>query len=336
METYPSLSDIVAAMQNPHVCFKSKELVGGTVLKKNRRILQYSGGYTTVFPFLTKEGKKVAVRCWIADIGDAKHRSIKIADYLRTLQSPYFVDFIYLEQALLIQGKFYPVVVMEWVEAKTLKDYINDNIFQSPELLINIANDFKNMVAYLHGAGVAHGDLQHGNLLIKPDGKIVLIDYDSMYIEPLLGMSDTIKGLPGYQHPARALNEKINPKMDFFSESVIYVALLVFAESPDLWAKYYETEDLLFSKDDFSNPADSELFSKLSRSPNPTITKVINKIKEQLTQSDIKQLLPLEELLIDQLAVARDKITSKWSLQPNPPVKTDIIVPNITGIINKM
>ena len=311
MNTYPSLSDIVAAMQNPQVCFKSKELIGGTVLKKNNRILQYSGGYTTVFPFLTREGKKVAVRCWIADIGDAKHRSIKIADYLRTLQSPYFVDFIYLEQALLIQGKFYPVVLMEWVEAKTLKDYINDHIFKSPELLIDIANDFKHMVAYLHDAGIAHGDLQHGNLLIKPDGNLVLIDYDSMYIEPLLGMSDTIKGLPGYQHPGRALNEKINSKIDFFSESVIYLALLVYAESPDLWTVYYETEDILFSKDDFANPTDSVLFKKLSRSPNATIASLTNKIKEQLMQSDIQQLLPLEELLIDQLAIARDKITSK-------------------------
>ncbi|RFZ90005.1 protein kinase family protein [Mucilaginibacter conchicola] len=336
MANYPTLSDIVGAMQNPLQCFKSQELKGGTVLKKNNRILQYSGGYTTVFPFLTKKQKKVALRCWIADIGEAKHRSMAIANYLKQLQSPYFVDFIYVDQALLVQGKNYPVVLMDWIEAKTLKDFIEEHIKRTPELIKTLAEKFKEMVMYLHLQKIAHGDLQHGNLLVKPDCSLTLIDYDSMYISPLDGMPDSIKGLPGYQHPARLTNTLVHNKLDYFSETVIYLSLLVFSEMPDLWPKYFETEDLLFSKLDFASPSTSEIFNLLRRSKNRVVTQLTQSLMDQLAEKDIKNLLPLEELLVDKLAAVRDHIASKWDHQPNPPSNKSAVIANPLGIIQKM
>ena len=63
----PSRTDIVTAMSNS-VCHKADELKGSSVIKSGTRVVQYAGGYTNVFPFIQKDGKKVAVRCWFADI----------------------------------------------------------------------------------------------------------------------------------------------------------------------------------------------------------------------------------------------------------------------------
>jgi len=334
MANYPSRTDIVTAMRNPLVSFKSNELIGGSVIQKGSRITQYSGGYTTVFPFHKQTGNKVAVRLWIADIGDAKKRSLEISNYLENLNNAYFAGFKYIDDAVLVNGNLHSIVLMDWVDGQTLKEYINFNIKNASKIL-GLAEKFKEMTAYFHKENIAHGDLQHGNILVKNDGSIVAIDYDSMFIEPLNGMSDTIKGLPGYQHPARNSNQFVNSRLDYFSELVIYLSLLIYAETPKLWEEYYETEDLLFSKDDFANPNNSKLINSHLKSSNQTISELTKKMIEELKATDINQLRPLEELLVNRREVAKDNIFDKWDNQPSKSIKKQASLPNKNDITNK-
>lgn len=334
MANYPSRTDIVTAMRNPNVSFKSSEIIGGSVIQKGSRIIQYSGGYTTVFPFHKKTGNKVAVRLWIADIGDARKRSLEISNYLENLNNTYFAGFKYIDDAVLVNGTLHPIVLMDWVDGQTLKEYINSNITNASKIL-GLAEKFKEMTTYFHKENIAHGDLQHGNILVKKDGSLVAIDYDSMFIEPLKGMTDTIKGLPGYQHPARHSNQCVNPRLDYFSELVIYLSLLIYADTPKLWDDYYETEDLLFSKDDFLNPSNSKLIISHLKSTNSIISGLTEKMMEELKATDISQLRPLEDLLINRREVAKGNIFDKWEKQPNPAVKKQVALPNKNNITNK-
>jgi len=234
----------------------------------------------------------------------------------------------------LVNGTLHPIVLMDWVDGQTLKEYINSNITNTSKIL-DLAEKFKEMTAYFHKENIAHGDLQHGNILIKSDGSLVAIDYDSMFIEPLNGMTDTIKGLPGYQHPTRHSNQFVNSRLDYFSELVIYLSLLIFVDTPKLWDDYYETEDLLFSKDDFSNPSNSKLIITHLKSTNPTISELTEKMVEELKATDIAQLRPLEDLLVNRREVAKDNIFDKWEKQPNPAVKKKVSLPNKNDITNK-
>jgi serine/threonine protein kinase len=334
MSNYPSRTDIVTAMRNPHVSFKSNEIIGGSIIQKGSRIIQYSGGYTSVFPFHKQTGNKVAVRLWIADIGDAKKRSLEISNYLENLNNAYFAGFKYIDDAVLVNGTLHPIVLMDWVDGQTLKEYINSNITNSSKIL-GLAEKFREMTAYFHKVNIAHGDLQHGNILVKSDDSLVAIDYDSMFIEPLDGMTDTIKGLPGYQHPTRHNNQFVNSRLDYFSELVIYLSLLIYADTPKLWDDYYETEDLLFSKDDFSNPTNSKLIISHLKSTNSTISELTKKMMEELKATDIAQLRPLEDLLVNRLEVAKDNIFDKWEKQPNPALKKKVSLPNKNNITDK-
>lgn len=332
---YPTRTDIVTAMRNPQVSFKVDELVGGNIIQNGSRVMQYSGGYTIVFPFIDKGARKVAIRCWIADIGDAKKRSQKISSHLESLNKSYFCQFKYLDDALLVNGVLSPVVIMDWVEGKTLKEFINDNIFSNPQLISKVRGNFKEMVAYFHQMNIAHGDLQHGNILVNPDASLTIIDYDSMYIDVLSGMPDTIKGLPGYQHPARLKNQFINPKLDYFSELVIYLSLLVFEDRPTLWNNYYGTEDFLFSKEDFSNSINSKIITELLHSSVHEIAELSVKLNEELTKTNILELCPLEDILINNLAIRIENIFDKWDNPRNTPTPLKITRPNIDGIMNK-
>jgi serine/threonine protein kinase len=330
---FPSRTEIVTAMKNPQVCYMAKELIGGNVICKGSNVIQYAGGYTTVFPFIDNTGKQVAIRCWCADIGDARKRSSALSDYLNQNQNPYFVNFKYVDSAILIAGQLQPVIVMEWVDGKPLKEYINDNL--NPTAILALAENFKIMVADFHTRNIAHGDLQHGNIMVKADGSLMVVDYDSMYIEQLRGMNDVIKGLPGYQHPARGKNQTINPKLDYFSELIIHLSLLIFAENLNLWQKYYDTEDLLFSKDDFTNINQSPIYQMFINNPNKKIIALLQKLEDFLLQSDIQDLVPLEDALVDRLEKAKEDIASKWDSQPNPPQPNIITLPESKPIIDK-
>jgi serine/threonine protein kinase len=330
---FPSRTEIVTAFKNPLVCYKAKELIGGNIFYNKINVIQFAGGYTTVFPFKDKTGKKVAVRCWCADIGDAKKRSSAISDYLCKEQNQYFINFRYVENAILINGELQPVIIMDWVEGKTLKEYLSDNC--DSKTFYAIAEEFKMMVADFHKRGIAHGDLQHGNILVKSDGTLVVVDYDSMYIDNLKGMYDVIKGLPGYQHPARVQNQYVQPNLDYFSELVIYLSLLIFAENPKLWLNYCDAEDLLFSKEDFSNIKQSTIYKQFQKSSNSEIANLLKKLEEELAKSDIQELLPLEDLLIDKLQKSFDDISKKWDVQPNQPQPKVFKIPEVKSLTDK-
>lgn len=335
----PSRTEIVTAMSNS-VCHKADELKGGSVIKKGSRVVQYAGGYNNVFPFIDKNGKKVAVRCWCADIDQAKERCYRISEFLKKDASHYFVNFKYVDNALLIAGALHPVVVMDWVEGQTLKNYVNGQK-PSKAVFLDLAGKFLDMVKYLHSQNIAHGDLQHGNIMVRPDGSLVLIDYDSMYVDSLNRFTDVVKGLPGYQHPARDKNRLLNPKVDYFSELVIYLSLHIFAESPELWDEYVDTEDLLFSMTDFADLKHSKLYAAYYNSASPIVSQLMKELENALGIDDINKLEPLESLLCGQEAKVRpapvginiDNIVSKMKVTVQP-AKT--VVPDVDGILRKI
>lgn len=309
--TFPSRTEILTAMKNK-ICYRSADLIGGSILWCGNRINMSSGGYATVFPFTKSDGVKIAVRCWFADIGDSKKRMLVINSYLGKLNAQYFINFNFQEKALLVNGVFQPIVTMDWVELPDLKEYINNNIGSKRDVLA-VAENFKSMVSFFHSHDLSHGDLSHSNIKVGEDGELLVIDYDSMYVRGLEDMPDVIKGLPGYQHPKRREVKTLNYKLDYFSELVIYLSLLIYASTPVIWVNFYETEDFLFSSSDFADPQSSDLLNKYKSSSDKLISSLTKKMIDYLAIDDILQLKPLEEIInaieLDQIA---DNIIDKF------------------------
>ncbi|AKV65722.1 protein kinase domain-containing protein [Microcystis panniformis] len=306
---YPLRTDYETFVKSPDKFIYDGILQKGKPVKQKQNqnfLLSHNGGKAVVYEIQTNP-KKYALKCWIEDLGDLKIRYKAIDAYLKTVQLPYFVDFAYQEQGILVNGQRFPIIRMEWVDGISFKDFISNNI-NNPTSIRNFAEKFLEMVKILHQNNISHGDLQHGNIIVRKNGDLCLIDYDSLYVPQLSNATDNIKGLPGYQHPNRNKLSKLSPKADYFSEMVIYLSLLVLSENPDYWQQIQPEERLLFSENDIIKPNLSKIFKEL-KNLSPEIVYFTQELEKFCQQSNIENLQPLENLV-------NNYTGAKWSFEP--------------------
>ena len=259
----------------------------------------YTGGFSAVFPYRTINGEKWAFRCWHAEIKNSQQRYETISNAIRTAQLEFLCEFEYIEKGIIVEGDICPITRMRWIEGFTLKDYICQNR-NSKKLLKSLAENFLNMTRVLHEHSFAHGDLQHGNILVNKKGKLYLVDYDSFYCPAIKGEPDTITGLPDYQHPVRKHNKLVSEKLDYFSELVIYLSILAIAENPSFIDKYsVEGADrLLFSQNDFKDIRQSQIYADIN-ALGKEFQNLLGVLEDYLKCDDINELLPFESLLFE-------------------------------------
>ncbi len=305
MAKLPECSEYLTVIVTPQL-LKAEVLQNGHVIKHNETVIRYVGGFCIVFPYQTTK-QKYAIRCWHANVANIQERTKRIAETLHQTQLPYFVRFDYVPEAIVTNEGLQPIVVMDWIEAKTLKEYIADNLHER-SVLKKLATNFLNMVKEMHTNLLSHGDLQHGNILVKEDGNLVLVDYDSMYVPSLDGFTDDIKGLEGYQHVSRWNNRLLTPKADYFSELVIYTSIIALSKIPQLWydLNIEDTETLLFSAEDIKSGGTTDIFKILDT--DSELSLLSNSLKEFMHCNSINELKPLEDILVSPI----DSISSKW------------------------
>ena len=314
-----SIEDYSAAIVMPQMV-KVPELQGGRPVEKNGRLLRYAGGFCVVYPYETAR-RKYAVRCWHTPVDAAVQQHLKtIADRIKGFDLPYFVDYKYCENAILTAKGPQPIILMDWVDAKPMKRYIADNLSR-PTALEGLASSFMEMTRELHEQGISHGDLQHGNILVRPDGSLVLVDYDSLYVLGMDGILDDIKGIQGYQHPARIHQRYRSAYSDFFSELVIYTSIRALAKHPGLWNKYSlaDTETMLFTEKDIQSGGTSEIFRLIESDRD--IRHLGLAIKDALRQPSLDRIVPLQDIVKGHAESMVEKLSKQWkshTYQPGP------------------
>lgn len=268
---------------------------------------QYPGGFSIVFPFSNGKDKK-ALRIWHKEIPEIKKRTSQISNYLsQQHQLKYFINYEYVSKAIKFEtGIKLDAVLMDWGEGLTLKDYI-DNLIKSninnqtkSSKLLDLARAFFEMFTDLHEVKISHGDLQHGNILIKESGEIKLIDYDSLYV-PTMGthVPQVTSGLSGYQHPSRCTSRFSTERNDYFSELIIITSLIFLSEDFSVWEDFSIMADdysLLFNSKDYCNFQNSKIY-KRGISKSKTLQFLLNQIKQSLLLSDIEKMNPIEDIV---------------------------------------
>lgn len=309
MDMVASIEDYSAAIVIPKMV-KAPELQGGRPVMKNGRLLRYAGGFCVVYPYETSR-RRYAVRCWHTPVDTVQQYLKTISDRVKRFGLPYFVDYKYCENGILTAKGLQPVIVMDWVEAGSMKKYIADNL-SNPCVLEDLAQAFLVMTEELHEQGISHGDLQHGNILVRPDGSLVLVDYDSLYVLGMEGVPDDIKGLQGYQHPARVRQHYRSFYSDFFSELIIYTSIRTLARHPGLWSKYSlsDTDTMLFTEKDIQSGGTSEIFRLIES--DSEIRHLGRGIKDALRQSSLERIVPLQEIVKSRPESVAEALSWKW------------------------
>ena len=211
-------------------------------------------------------GQRWAARCFSSEVSDQQRRYEAISTYLKKVALPYTVQFSFLPSGIKVLGKNYPLLKMEWVQGESLIKFVEKYLW-TPETLFSLAKVLKIMMADLKAVSMAHGDLQHGNIVVVGD-QLRLIDYDGMYVPGLAGNQSNECGHRNYQLPTRT-GWDYGPYLDNFSAWVIYVSLVSLAVHPELWSKHRGGDEcLIFRKEDYLHPENSELLRDLNSSPN--------------------------------------------------------------------
>jgi hypothetical protein len=224
-----------------------------------------------------------AIRCFTNNVKDQKIRYDAVSLHLSSANLSCFVPFEYLTEGIRINGSWYPIVKMQWIEGETLLQYIRRNL-QNAELLKSLAEKWRHMIIDLQAANIAHGDLQPGNVLIQDD-EIKLIDYDGMYVPALQGMRSNEIGHRNYQHPRRS-EEHFGPWIDNFSVWVILLSIEALCAEPSLWNALGAGEDeevLLFRQEDFVSPGTSRAFELLEKMEDVSLRSIAVSFRDVLS-----------------------------------------------------
>lgn len=222
----------------------------------------------------------MGLEVFYAEVLGQSERYRQIATHLEWARLPFMVDFRYLEEGVRIRGTWYPALEMWWVEGFPLNTFV-ENYHRSPRTLQDLLRLWVKMARRLRETQIAHADLQHGNVPLVPheSGNLALklSDYDGMYIPALDGRPSGEMGLGAYQNPQR--RGVYSAEVDRFSHLAIYSAIHCLTVKRDqLWSRFNNGQNLLFTEQDFVHPSASQLFQSLGQLPDASCRALVGRL----------------------------------------------------------
>jgi hypothetical protein len=315
---WPTPQEYNEAIQNPSTAFVDPELrAGRPVLTQLGLPRPITGGFASVYQMVCANQRVWAVRCFLRDFGDHQARYAAISDHLARANLPYMVNFSFLADGIRVGGRLHPLLKMEWVEGAPFLAYVERNL-KSPALLLDLAQQWVQMAQTLASAGIAHGDLQHGNVIVV-QGRLKLIDYDGMYVPALAGRQSHEVGHRNYQHPQR--NETLySPEIDHFSTWIVYSSLVALAAEPALWQQLRGGDEcLLFRREDFAHPEQSPALAALVQSGDVRLGRLAELLRSLLALAP-EQIPPIDGQF--DLNAMRSRPAAAWVRDHVPGVGT--------------
>jgi tetratricopeptide (TPR) repeat protein len=286
---WPTPQDYNEAVQNPGLSF-SDDMLRDCSPETNAFGLPKpcSGSFASVY-HLTSGPREWAVRCFLHNFAhyNLEERYNQIGRCLQNSKLPHAVDFQYLREGIRVKNRWFPILKMQWVAGETLNKWVETQLHDA-ESLEKLRDRFAQLCIQLSKCGIAHGDLQHGNILVV-NGQLKLVDYDDMYVPQLENMGSNELGHRHYQHPARSRNHYAD-HLDRFSAWSIYTSLYCLSRDWRLWHRLEAGDECLLFKDtDYRNPMESAAFRMLEHHEFADVRRTARNLRRLLD-------LPLESL----------------------------------------
>ena len=116
-------------------------------------------------------------------------------------------------------------VVMQLVNGKSLRQLLDEQRRLSPDLTIHIGSCVAAALDAAHRAGLVHRDVKPGNILITPDGRVLLTDFG---IAKGLGTggddltsANVMMGTAKYLSPEQVRGKKLDGRADLYSLGLV-------------------------------------------------------------------------------------------------------------------
>ena len=280
--TYPSAVDYTLALQNPAAAFSDASLRAATFAQGLLGPYGIAGSSAVVF-HATIGTEDYALRCYTREDASTPERYAALDAFVSANQLSRHVGIVtWYKDQVQVRGGRWPVLKMEWIAGQQLNEYVGYLADQRNTAALNtLAERWLVLIGELQRVGFAHGDLQHGNILVDQQGQLRLVDFDSVWIPALQGQkAPTESGHPSYQSHGGTPQSRWGPFMDTFSGLVIYLALTALARDPGLWPKFNNGDNLLFERADFVPSLNTEIWKNLAGVGDAEVDRIALKLKE--------------------------------------------------------
>ncbi len=206
----------------------------GTTLQDGRFVITgvvASGGQAITYDGIDKrDGTRVAIKCFRVR-GASSWKEVELAErearVLSGLTHPALPKVIaHFEE----QGALY--LVLEYVEGATLEQLRNGHQLEQRDV-VDYLTQVADILHYLHGQSppIVHRDIKPRNLIRRPDGRIVLVDFGSVRDRLRPEGGSTVVGTFGYMAPEQ-FQGRANPASDTYGAAATALALLT-GRDPD-------------------------------------------------------------------------------------------------------
>ena len=306
---YPLISEYIEAIKSAEDNFEELSYLR-PVLGDDGLPVMTGGNFAVVFKMKDEQsGKFYAVKCFTKEQEGRAEAYREITKELKDVSSPCLTSVSYLDKELFVDTDQtaeteFPVLLMDWVEGKTLDKYLRENLDDKYALEM-LAYRFSQLAQWLIPQPFAHGDLKPDNIIVREDGTLVLVDYDGMYVPAMKGQKARELGSPDFRHPQRT-EDIFDEHIDDFPLITILLSLKAISFNPLLYNKYGTKESLLLSEKDYIDINKSELFKEVFPSEDIILNSLICSFVFALSENNIQK--SIYEVLNSRF--------SEWQLTP--------------------
>jgi len=118
-------------------------------------------------------------------------------------------------------------IVMEYLDGGDLKRRIAEGV--NEPVAVRYLREIASALANVHAVGILHRDLKPGNIMLRKDGSIALIDFGlarRMRLKMEITDSGEIFGTPYYMSPEQGHGNSVDLRSDIYSLGVIFYEML--------------------------------------------------------------------------------------------------------------
>jgi eukaryotic-like serine/threonine-protein kinase len=119
-------------------------------------------------------------------------------------------------------------IVMEYVEAKTLADYLSGGGRIMPDRAIELTEAVSDALTVAHSQGVIHRDIKPANIMVTRDGQVKVTDFGIARVTTNETVQQTaaVLGTASYLSPEQAQGEPIDQRSDLYSLGCVLYEML--------------------------------------------------------------------------------------------------------------
>lgn len=276
------------------------------------------GGMGQVLRGTSPDGSPVAIKEILPQfVADPEYRH-RIEGEIRFLQQFNHPGIVRIYDHFEHDKRLY--IVMELVEGKNLEEYINAYGPIDWRKAIGFMMNILNAMAHVHSQGVIHRDIKPGNIMIRPDESICILDFGVAKSSSTVSTNGghtvlgSIIGTDGYMSPEQAGGYNIDRRADIYALGCVFFYMLTGRHAYPKLDSDFETQYAILNK---PFPRLNDVRRGIPDDLQRVIDKAVDRNMMKRFQSCEEFLSRLQQKPLPEVAITIGRENCDWLTDPN-------------------